>query len=494
MNISDPDLPWEEGRGVRPVEGSACAKSEKNPSGHAARRPPKQVDRGVKAPPPMALPGADRATFVALGLLSALGNTPRREKIRQTTSRLGPTHVALRFVLAAQPDGATPSQSVLDELRSNNDLVRLNISDTPFRCGFKYVLWFDLARRAFPSARYFGAGDDDAYIQIAHFEADLRIAAAQVGYDAPMLWGMIQWRSHYDKVTHDTSTGFMGWGCADAQAASVRRSMIACKAQLSEQPHLREQLATAMASNRSHRPTKPKASASVAAHVAKLPACASFAANAKRLHAVVSDRVDWSLPPFPVPNGPLFAVSRSLADLLSEDLDVPVTGSRAWVYELERTPLALRHFASVKRGKTIAELAKRRCWPNSDSTLGLFVARAALRHDVRVTMVNTPLGIQHFPWPVYSAERGFSNRSIVFHGAKKPTSRAWGVAEARGSGEFIPLNRTCDACAEMGWATFEPSAFLKWRCCGHRALKVLRRAERAKKNAVAAAGSAVQSQ
>ena len=45
MNISDPDLPWEEGRGVRPVEGSACAKSEKNPSGHT---PPaaKQVDRG----------------------------------------------------------------------------------------------------------------------------------------------------------------------------------------------------------------------------------------------------------------------------------------------------------------------------------------------------------------------------------------------------------------------------------------------------------------
>ena len=53
-----------------------------------------------------------------------------------------------------------------------------------------------------------------------------------------------------------------------------------------------------------------------------------------------------------------------------------------------------------------------------DSSFGLFLARAAMRHRVAVTLVNTPLGVQHFPWPVYS-DRGFSNRSIVFHGAKR---------------------------------------------------------------------------
>ena len=85
---------------------------------------------------------------------------------------------------------------------------------------------------------------------------------------------------------------------------------------------------------------------------------------------------------------------------------------------------------------------------------------------MRVTMVNSPFGVQHFPWPVYSAERGFTNRSIIFHGAKRPESRAWRIAEAMGSGEFIPLERTCGRCDEMGWVTFEPSVFRTWRCCG----------------------------
>ena len=180
--------------------------------------------------------------FVALGLLSANGNQPRRDKIRETASKFSPyqTTVALRFVLAA-PEAST-SSAVAAEQQLRRDLVQLNISDTPFRCGFKYVLWFAHAHSAFPAAQFLGAGDDDAYIQIAHFEADLRNVVAQVGEATPTLWGMIQWRSHYDNVTHDTSTGFMGWGCADGQAASVRRRMLACEAEVAPHPELRARL------------------------------------------------------------------------------------------------------------------------------------------------------------------------------------------------------------------------------------------------------------
>ena len=91
----------------------------------------------------------------------------------------------------------------------------------------------------------------------------------------------------------------------------------------------------------------------------------------KRLAAVLKQQVDWTLPPFPLPNGPLFAVSRSLGELVAVEIDTPNLGSRAWVESLERTPLARRYWASTRPGaKPLPELAKRRCWPNSDSSLG----------------------------------------------------------------------------------------------------------------------------
>ena len=195
--------------------------------------------------------------------------------------------------------------------------------------------------------------------------------AAQIGDVAPTLWGMIQWRSHYDNVTHDTSTGFMGWGCADGQAANVRRGMNACRAELAARPGRAQWLrrfgsAPLSKSSKSSKPVTPQLQAST-------PACAALAANEKRLNAVLAQQVDWELPPFPLPNGPLFAVSRSLGGLLSDDLDTPLVGSRAWVESLERTPLASRYWRSKEAGgRAIPEMAKRRCWPNSDSSLGLF--------------------------------------------------------------------------------------------------------------------------
>ena len=203
---------------------------------------------------------------------------------------------------------------------------------------------------------------------------------------------------------------------------------------------------------------------------AAFPRCAALAANEKRLAAILKGQVDWEQPPFPVPNGPLFAVSRALGHLLAADLDGHVRG---YVDGLERTDLGRRYLQSRQReatngkaGRLPKEFVKRRCWPNGDSSLGLFVVRAAMRRAARVTLVNSPFGVQHYPWPVYSAGRGFSNRSIVFHGAKRNTSRAWGVAMRQGSGAFIPVNRTCGTCAAMGWVSEPASRLGRWRCCG----------------------------
>ena len=301
--------------------------------------------------------------YAALGLLSGGANRPLRDKIRDVSSKMPSyqTAVAHRFILAAN---AANSAAMAKEQESNCDLVVLNVTDTPFRCGLKYVIWFAHAYRAFPHARFIGAGDDDAYVQIDHFHADLANVAAQVGEGTLALWGMIQWRSHYDNVTHDTSTGFMGWGVVDAQAASVRRRMMACEAELIKRPRLRRRAALALggtpaaangeaagggtsaitasdvssaASAASADSSDAEASAAAAAasattarggklHSGKLnaksgpralalqralvdaPACAALSANEKRLTAVLRSQVDWALPPFPLANGPLFAI------------------------------------------------------------------------------------------------------------------------------------------------------------------------------------------
>jgi len=106
--------------------------------------------------------------------------------------------------------------------------------------------------------------------------------------------------------------------------------------------------------------------------------------------------------------------------------------------------------------------------------------------------VHTPVGVQHYPWPVYSDSKSYSNRSIVVrvrvrfrvrgrgrgspnpnpipnqaHGAKRPTSRMWAIAERRMSGAFVPFHRTCGTCAaEMGWSSYPGSVFADWQCCG----------------------------
>ena len=159
-------------------------------------------------------------TFVALGYLSSGGNLGRRTKIRQFARSFAGGGVAYRFVIARPEGAAEHSASAVSEAAERRDMVLLNISDTPFRCALKYVLWFTWASNRFPAARFLATGDDDAYVQFAHFEADLRLTHAQIG-EVPALWGCIMWRAWYNNVTQDASTGFTGWTCADGQAVAV---------------------------------------------------------------------------------------------------------------------------------------------------------------------------------------------------------------------------------------------------------------------------------
>ena len=436
---------------------------------------------------------ASTSPYIALGLLSGTKNQDRRTIIRQVSNNLDSYvsgRIALRFVLSVPP--LSPIRAEL--LDAERDLVLLDGRETPFRCGLKYVLWFDVALRTFPTAAYVAAGDDDAYIQLSHFEADLRLVHAQAGA-APTLYGLFQWRSHYDNVTMDTSTGFMGWLFDDSRAMAVRRSMEACRDEVRDVSPQRR--ATLLAELLAAKPGKDAARKGATelptpAAAAAFPRCADVAAiraarreahldpTEKRISAILLGRVEWELPPFPVANGPLFAVSRTLAsmvvaDLALGDIDNPApradgayAGPNGWVAQLEATELGRRWNASLQPGgpKKPKETDRRSCWPNSDAALGLFVVKAALSRRRPITLVNTPIGVQHFPWPVYSEEHGFSNRSIVFHGAKRSASRAWRLAPPRASGPFIAYNRTCDACDAMGWVSLPTSELAAWRCCG----------------------------
>ena len=438
---------------------------------------------------------ASMQPYIALGILSAQSNQGRRTIIRQVSNELdsyASGRVALRFVLSVPPT----SSSRAELLGAERDLVLLDGRETPFRCGLKYVLWFDVALRTFPGAAYVAAGDDDAYIQLSHLEADLRLVHAQVGA-APTLYGLFQWRSHYDNVTLDTSTGFMGWGFSDGRAMAVRRAMGACRDEVRNVSAQRR--AALLAELLAARPGKyaaRKGATSVRAPLsattaAAFPRCAIVAkigstqrrreANEKRISAILLGRVEWEVPPFPVANGPLFAASRALASMVAADLalgdidnpapraDGAYAGPNGWVAQLEATELGRRWNASLQLGgKPPKELAGRRCWPNSDAALGLYVVKAALSRRRPITLVNTPISVQHFPWPVYSKERGFSNHSIVFHlhGRKRSLSPAWRRVPPRASGPFIAYNRTCGACDAMGWVSLPTSELAAWRCCG----------------------------
>jgi hypothetical protein len=111
------------------------------------------------------------------------------------------------------------------------------------------------------------------------------------------------------------------------------------------------------------------------------------------------------------------------------------------------------------------KLMDKACFPMGDSVLGLWVLGAAAAARRSVTLVNTPIGLQHHPWVTYT--RGaFGNSSIVLHPLKNANHSAWGFAARRSAGRFVPVRRRCGPCREMRWSSYAGSPVNDWRCCG----------------------------
>ena len=382
------------------------------------------------------------APFVALGVLSSAGSAgkssaaqsrARRDTIRRTNPLFRLCHVAVRFLLA---DGETrypvnnleALRSARAEAREMGDMIFLNMTESRFRCSEKYLLWFAVAARAFPAARYIALGDDDTHISFAHLEADLRTVHAQTGPDVPVLYGLIMWKAFYNPVEMVTHTVYNGWSELDVSAATKRRRIERCRE------------ARAAGGNSSS------------------PGCARL--PAELLRALELGHVDPDVAPFPMANGPLFAVSRSLAAMLAADPFPP-----AWLWRLHGTH-RVRTALARPGGPRKSSYA---CWPVVDSILGFWIYHVAVARGVAVTLVNTPFMLQHHPWPTRT-HGVFSNSSLVVHGLKKPHHEAFrALAIQRGSGPFVPVTRTGGACGgagSRGWGTGSPSPLQNWTCCG----------------------------
>lgn len=163
-------------------------------------------------------------------------------------------------------------------------------------------------------------------------------------------------------------------------------------------------------------------------------------------------------PPFPVVNGPMFAVSRSLGNLLVSD-SVP----RVYQEQLFNTP-RVRAALSRKNGPRKSNFA---CWPVGDSIFGLWVSRLAVARQLPMTLVNSPFMVQHHPWPAV-VHGAFSNSSIVLHGLKKERNQRkfYQLAMQRGMGPLVPFRRKCGNCAALGWSSWPTSPVRSWTCCG----------------------------
>lgn len=159
-------------------------------------------------PSPEAANETSQHAYIAMGILSTASDKyRRRDKIRSVSSGLSNLvhgSFVLRFIVSVP---CPVPRQLAAEASFTHDLVLLNMSETPFRCALKYLLWFSFALREFPSVQWLGAGDDDAYVQFEHMEADLRHISLQTK-GRPSLWGLIMWRPYYNNMTMDTTSGF----------------------------------------------------------------------------------------------------------------------------------------------------------------------------------------------------------------------------------------------------------------------------------------------
>ena len=112
------------------------------------------------------------------------------------------------------------------EAAKHGDMLLINTTEGRFTCSRKYLLWMQHALQLFPSAEYIGIGDDDIYVQLDHFYADLKSIGTHPAATSHVLYGLIMWKAYYNNATMVTSTGFTGWGFTDW--AAVAQEMLVC--------------------------------------------------------------------------------------------------------------------------------------------------------------------------------------------------------------------------------------------------------------------------
>ena len=459
-------------------------------------------------------PRPDNDAYVALGLLSTLvpfgrgrssayQSFTRRSLVRNATRAVATPELALRFLLAwpSPVTNATPVERsvarrkreaevaplVLAEQHTHGDLVTLNMTENFFECPRKYLLWLSVAPRLCPAARWIAMGDDDEYIQLSRFAMDLRLTQNLTDAERqPVLWGLIvrppglarpplsprlaherarprararrrdgvaalarscvactyaqTWKIFFNNHSYDTSTGFPGWNCNDGPAVSRRRAVERCRDTA---------LAAEAAAVRGS--TLNDGSLNVSS---KSPACGGLLP--KQLAAVRRRSVDGG-PPWPIANGPLFALSAPLARAMAEDT-IPLE----WLEGIQRTEYA--RWSRANGGQVPKPLMGFACFPMGDSVFSYWIYQIARARGLRPTLVNSPLGGQQFPW----ASWRFGNRSIVLHGLKGPNNPFWAYVQTNGQAPFLPIARTCGTCRSLGWSTWPGSIVHDWRCCGVR--------------------------
>ena len=490
------------------------------------RRPPRLVPPPPPPPlppppPPPPPPATLESPHFALGVLSTVrsfGCKPsggvmrcrttlaqaaaRRARLRDEyhRSRIDPRSMVLRFVVAdacgvhcpaREPYMRRPSRAALAaaerEAARHGDVVRLNATEDPLGgCSLKYLLWLEVALERWPTAVFIALADDDEYIQFPHLEAELRRVAQHERLSAEelILWGTIFWRPYVNAVTMSPAEILhleVERTVDDGAVSKERYRIERCRRslQLAQPPqHGETSSANAIGANAiganaiganaiganaigasvngvARSPMNPGPAAS-------LTFCSPRKLSPARRGEVERGEVWRNMPPTPMANGALFAVSRSLARLLTGPLGIP----RRWLQHFKRTELI--RFARSRR-RIPFRLKDAGCWPNGDATFGAWVMLLGQeRPERRISLIDMPLWVSSHPEPPTKRSRAFGNSSIVLHGLKgNSTDWLWEDAQQRGAGPYEPPpSRRCDTCRKMGWATWPGSVAKAWRCCG----------------------------
>ena len=256
-----------------------------------------------------------------------------------------------------------------------------------------------------------------------------------------MLWGLVMWYGMYDNATMVPHEAWGGWSYTDAGAVKTRNRIESCR-RASQEP--KDPLAAVVA-----------AAVPAARRNARSDPCARISAANRETVNRGSVAVDG---PWPVVNGPLFALSSNLAKLLVAD---PIP--RAFLDQLHHTP-RVRAALARPGGPRKSNFG---CWPVGDTIFGLWVSQISAARNRSIHLVNSPFMVQHHPWPA-AVHGAFSNSSIVLHGLKRERNQKKfrAVAEARGLGPIVPFERKCASCDELGWSTWPGSPIAQWTCCG----------------------------